>query len=125
MISFRRWSRGERPDGHVPYRSGGRCPACDQRVRRARAAPPVRTPEPPASGFVERDTAWQNDALCAQVDLKMFFPDKGGSAKPAKKICGLCPVRDECLAYAIETRQRFGIWGGKSERELRRLMRAA
>jgi WhiB family redox-sensing transcriptional regulator len=67
--------------------------------------------------------AWQQDALCAQTDPEAFFPDKGGSTRPAKRICVGCDVRTHCLAYALDHDERFGIWGGLSERERRRLKR--
>ncbi|MCW2288808.1 transcription factor WhiB [Leucobacter luti] len=69
--------------------------------------------------------AWQTDALCAQTDPEAFFPEKGGSTREAKRICDTCEVRSECLDYALENDERFGIWGGLSERERRRLRREA
>nr|WP_264000490.1 WhiB family transcriptional regulator [Mycolicibacillus trivialis] len=66
---------------------------------------------------------WQDQALCAQTDPEAFFPEKGGSTREAKKICQRCPVRGECLEYALAHDERFGIWGGLSERERRRLKR--
>ncbi len=69
--------------------------------------------------------AWQADALCAQTDPEAFFPEKGGSTRDAKRICTACEVRTECLEYALENDERFGIWGGLSERERRRLRRRA
>lgn len=68
---------------------------------------------------------WQERALCAQTDPEAFFPEKGGSTREAKRICQSCEVRDECLEYALEHDERFGIWGGLSERERRRLKRRA
>ena len=68
-------------------------------------------------------TDWQDAGLCAQTDPEMFFPEKGGSTKDAKRVCRACDVRAECLEYALATDQRFGIWGGLSERERRRLRR--
>lgn len=64
---------------------------------------------------------WQQDALCAQTDAENFFPEKGGSVATAKATCDLCPVRSECLEYALDHDERFGIWGGLSERERRKL----
>lgn len=64
---------------------------------------------------------WMVDGLCAQTDPEAFFPDKGGTTKPAKAICHGCPVTEECLTYALDSDQRFGIWGGHSERERRKL----
>ena len=69
----------------------------------------------------EQDTSWQDDGLCAQADPEAFFPEKGGSTKRAKSICRRCPVKDECLKYALDNDERFGIWGGLSERERRDL----
>ena len=68
---------------------------------------------------------WQERALCAQTDPEAFFPEKGGSTREAKRICSGCEVRAECLDYALAHDERFGIWGGLSERERRRLRRAA
>ena len=65
--------------------------------------------------------AWQEQALCAQTDPEAFFPEKGGSTREAKKICTGCEVRAECLEFALANDERFGIWGGLSERERRRL----
>jgi WhiB family redox-sensing transcriptional regulator len=64
---------------------------------------------------------WQRRALCAQTDPEAFFPEKGGSTREAKRVCSSCEVRVECLEYALENDERFGIWGGCSERERRRL----
>lgn len=69
--------------------------------------------------------AWQTDALCAQTDPEAFFPEKGGSTRDAKKICTSCDVRSQCLDYALQNDERFGIWGGLSERERRKLKRRA
>ena len=69
--------------------------------------------------------AWQADALCSQTDPEAFFPEKGGSTREAKRICQQCEVRSECLEYALTNDERFGIWGGLSERERRRLRRRA
>ena len=54
-----------------------------------------------------------------------LLSEKGGSTREAKRICGECPVRAECLEYALEEDERFGIWGGMSERERRKLKRLA
>lgn len=75
---------------------------------------PARAPE---------DLTWQDQALCAETDPEAFFPEKGGSTRDAKRVCRSCPVRAECLAYALDHDERFGIYGGMSERERRRLKR--
>jgi WhiB family transcriptional regulator, redox-sensing transcriptional regulator len=69
--------------------------------------------------------SWQGDALCAQTDPEAFFPEKGGSTRDAKKICGSCEVKADCLEYALQNDERFGIWGGLSERERRKLRKHA
>jgi WhiB family transcriptional regulator, redox-sensing transcriptional regulator len=66
---------------------------------------------------------WQERALCAQTDPEAFFPEKGGSTREAKKVCTGCEVRVDCLEYALDNDERFGIWGGLSERERRKLKR--
>ena len=68
---------------------------------------------------------WHERALCAQTDPEAFFPEKGGSTREAKRVCLGCDVRPECLEYALAHDERFGIWGGLSERERRRLKKQA
>lgn len=67
---------------------------------------------------------WVDDALCAQTDPEAFYPEKGGPAKAAKDICRQCPVIEQCLEWALEHGDRYGIWGGKSERERRKILRS-
>jgi WhiB family transcriptional regulator, redox-sensing transcriptional regulator len=71
------------------------------------------------------ELAWQERALCAQTDPEAFFPEKGGSTREAKRVCMSCEVRAECLDYALAKDERFGIWGGLSERERRRVKKQA
>jgi WhiB family transcriptional regulator, redox-sensing transcriptional regulator len=66
---------------------------------------------------------WRDRALCAEVDPELFFPDKGESSRPAKRVCAACEVRAECLQQALDRGERFGVWGGLSERERRVLER--
>jgi WhiB family redox-sensing transcriptional regulator len=73
----------------------------------------------------DEEQEWQERALCAQTDPEAFFPEKGGSTREAKRICLGCEVRSECLEYALEHDERFGIWGGLSERERRKLKKRA
>lgn len=68
---------------------------------------------------------WQDRALCSQTDPEAFFPEKGGSTRDAKKVCVGCEVKAECLEYALRNDERFGIWGGLSERERRKLKKRA
>ena len=64
---------------------------------------------------------WWFAGLCAQTDPEVFFPEKGGSVREAKAVCARCPVRAQCLAHALAHGERFGVWGGLSEPERRRL----
>ena len=86
---------------------------------------PVFLGMPGTVGEEDHALSWQSDALCAQTDPEAFFPEKGGSTREAKRICESCEVRSECLEYALENDERFGIWGGLSERERRKLRREA
>lgn len=72
-------------------------------------------------GRQERD--WQNRANCMGVDPDLFFPERGASTREAKAVCRGCVVREDCLDYALANGEKFGIWGGLSERERRRLRR--
>lgn len=67
---------------------------------------------------------WKNYARCAEVDSELWFPEKGGTTRPAKRICSACEVRAECLEYALSNRFRYGIWGGASERDRRAMEKA-
>jgi WhiB family redox-sensing transcriptional regulator len=77
------------------------------------------------TGDLPEELAWQERALCAQTDPEAFFPEKGGSTREAKRVCMSCDVRAECLTYALANDERFGIWGGLSERERRRVKKRA
>lgn len=84
----------------------------------ATAWPPIRhDDELPSSPH------WTELALCAQSDPEAWFPEKGCSTREAKKVCRGCPVRTECLDYALENDERFGVWGGTSEKQRRKLKR--
>ncbi len=83
---------------------------------------PVDEPTSPSPWTVlGTDEDWRQDALCAETDPEAFFPEKGGSTREAKRVCSGCSVRAECLESALANDERFGIWGGLSERERRRL----
>jgi len=71
------------------------------------------------------DLAWQKRALCVEVDSEIFFPGKGdlSAARAAKRICAACEVRAQCLDYALAHCERYGVWGGLSERQRRNLPR--
>jgi WhiB family redox-sensing transcriptional regulator len=71
---------------------------------------------------------WRQDAACVEEDPDLFFPV--GSTGPAllqvteaKSVCGRCPVREQCLEWAVELGQDFGVWGGLDENERRALKR--
>lgn len=76
-----------------------------------------------------RDAGWQERALCRGADANLFFPPQSPELKEerlareaqAKEICARCPVRRECLAFALATREPHGIWGGLNEVERRQL----
>ena len=87
-------------------------------------APEVLFPGSPAADLPD-ELAWQDRSLCSQTDPEAFFPEKGGSNRDAKRICMACEVRPECLEYALARDERFGVWGGLSERERRRVQKAA
>lgn len=79
---------------------------------------------PGAAGpLLADEEPWQERALCTQTDPDAFFPELGESSGPAKRVCRACDVRAECLAYALATDQRYGIWGGMSRRDRLRVMR--
>lgn len=78
-----------------------------------------------ASTFpTDRDWSWRDDAVCAGLDPDLFFPERGASSGEAKAVCRGCPVRSECLEHAMSVPEKFGIWGGLSEKERRRLRRS-
>jgi len=65
---------------------------------------------------------WQDAALCAEVDPDLFFPEKGESIRAPKQVCAACPVRAQCLEYALEHEVgRWGVWGGTTWAERRTL----
>lgn len=69
------------------------------------------------------ELSWQDYANCRGGDADLFFPERGASTRRAKAICNACEVKLECLEYAIVNGEKFGIWGGMSERERRRVRR--
>jgi WhiB family redox-sensing transcriptional regulator len=69
------------------------------------------------------ELSWQIKGNCMGVDPDLFFPERGASTREAKEVCRGCIVREDCLEYALANGEKFGIWGGLSERERRRLRR--
>jgi WhiB family transcriptional regulator, redox-sensing transcriptional regulator len=104
---------------------GCRCDKCVETYRakvrfynERRYSPKPYTPPP--------DMTWRDDAACKGIDPDLFHPERGDMAAiaAAKAVCAGCEVRVACLEYAIQASERYGVWGGLSERERRRLRRA-
>lgn len=77
-----------------------------------------------AAGFEFEPTPWSTEAACAGSNPNLWFPDRGANTQKARAVCAACPVRRECLEYAVRWRIPFGIWGGRSVRERRHLLDA-
>jgi WhiB family redox-sensing transcriptional regulator len=67
---------------------------------------------------------WMLDGLCRGREPSFFFPSDGVGVEHARKVCASCPVKMECLEYALRYRIEHGVWGGASERERRRILRS-
>lgn len=67
---------------------------------------------------------WRARASCSEHDPELFFPDRGGFATAVKRICRACPVRVDCLQHALDSKERFGIWGGATPLERAAMRRA-
>lgn len=83
-----------------------------------------QAPVPPEKLFDPDDMTWQDSANCLGVSAELFFPERGASTTEAKAVCKGCVVREACLEFAIRHGEKFGVWGGLSERERRRIRRA-
>jgi WhiB family redox-sensing transcriptional regulator len=77
---------------------------------------------------VDERADWRHRAACRKEDPELFFPT--GTTGPAllqieeaKQVCRTCDVRERCLAWALDTGQDYGVWGGLSEDERRALKR--
>lgn len=81
----------------------------------------IQEPTAPPIIHLGRPLEGPSGPLCAETDPELFFPEKGGSTREAKAVCRRCSLQTECLEQALTTGERFGIWGGKSERERRKL----
>lgn len=73
-----------------------------------------------AERAAELSRDWMVHANCRGVDPDLFFPVIGEELRPARRVCSECAVREECLEYALTVGERFGVWGGLSERERRK-----
>jgi WhiB family transcriptional regulator, redox-sensing transcriptional regulator len=73
-----------------------------------------------------KDMSYQKDSLCSKKEnqkyVELFFSDKPEDKYEAKNLCFACPVRKDCIKYALESKQIWGIWGGKDENEIRRTL---
>jgi transcription factor WhiB len=92
-----------------------------RQVRPGRRAPLQLVPDPEPDPGAD----WWELALCAEIDPELFFPEKGSQhpTVEAKSVCVVCPVLVQCRADALRTRQRFGIWGGLTEKDRRDVFR--
>jgi transposase-like protein len=78
----------------------------------------------PATSLVERQAPeWMDQGLCAQTDPALFFPETGTSPRLARKVCAGCEVLEQCLAYALDNDERFGVWAGTTPAQRRKLRR--
>ena len=76
-----------------------------------------------AEGGDVMDTVWMADGKCRELPPETFFPSDGVGVDAARRICADCPVKMECLEYAMANHIDHGVWGGTSERERRRMAR--
>src|SRR5262252_3392342 len=114
----------KRRRSHPCSYKGGTCSEVTKRdpptIHRSRGVPVSELMDVLASGL---DRSWQRQANCMGVDPDLFFPERGASTREAKEVCRGCVVREDCLEFALVNGEKFGIWGGMSERERRRLRR--
>lgn len=68
---------------------------------------------------------WETEARCRVYDPEIFFDTRARSERKAKAICSKCGVQSECLAFALQSRSEFGVWGGLNVRERVALARRA
>ena len=71
----------------------------------------------PAKDKPARVYSWQDDAECRKADPSLFVIELGSSAEPAREVCRRCPVRSDCLEFALLHRERGGVWGGMTQEE--------
>ena len=69
---------------------------------------------------------WQNESVCSKKEnenkIEWFFSDDPEEKYAAKNLCFTCPVRKDCIKYALEEKQIWGVWGGRDENEIRRIL---
>lgn len=66
---------------------------------------------------------WQDQAACYGIDPDVFFPISEEEAGPALAYCAVCTIREMCLAWALKNGERYGVWGGLTEQQRRRITR--
>lgn len=73
----------------------------------------------------ERDLSWREVGACKGLEPEVFYPDPEDETEAAiaKAVCTTCAVRVACLEYALNHREKEGVWGGATERERRRIVR--
>jgi WhiB family redox-sensing transcriptional regulator len=69
--------------------------------------------------------AWMDRAQCRDEDRALFFPSVGSSSTKARVVCSTCPVRQECLDFALADNELTGVWGGTTTQERKKLRTAA
>lgn len=118
--------------GSTHLRSLGCC--CDDCQMETDGAELVPEPEPKqlkvtvfGGGSIQLPEAalpmgpWVKDAACKGVDTGLFYPERGEPTRHALEVCKPCTVKAECLQYAIDNSERWGVWGGMTERQRRRI----
>ena len=73
---------------------------------------------------ISTDTRWMSEGNCAEKDPAIFFPSDGVGVEKAKRICNGCGFQNQCIEYALINRVEHGVWGGASERQRRRILKA-
>ena len=66
---------------------------------------------------------WRMLGACRGLDASIFYPDREEDAEVAKRVCAECGVQAACLDYALNKREKAGVWGGATERDRRRILR--
>lgn len=69
------------------------------------------------------DLAWRRHSACRGLDPEIFYPETDEAAVPAKRVCAECAVKERCLDFALQGREKEGVWGGATEKERRRILR--
>src|SRR3954451_22777043 len=101
-------------------RGGQRLEPLLRRNAQQRTAPP---PQKGATPVPTRNLDWKAEAACRDLPTSIFFPDSESDSGPALAVCATCPVREQCLDFALRTRQHDGVWGGATETERKRIRR--